>query len=258
MNMQDNELDNLFRSKLGNLEVQPSAHIWSNIASELGDVKKRSFGPVLRIAATVLVVMGVGAWFMLDKPAQVKQQQTAIKKSNPSTTRQEAEARPTIQPTIKAEPAVQLVAQPVMSHKIRTVHRTVAPAEPAVAPVVATPSHTPTGAEQVSNTPVLAATSTPVNKPALPDMSLTANDENTVKTAARLAAAPVNDSPMPAEADTHTEKKKKRIHSLGGLINAVIAKVDKREDKLIEFTENDEQENVTGINLGIIKIKRAK
>jgi hypothetical protein len=46
---------------------------------------------------------------------------------------------------------------------------------------------------------------------------------------------------------------------LGGLINALIAKVDRRQDKLIEFSDSDDDDaesNVTGLNLGLIKIKK--
>jgi len=41
-------------------------------------------------------------------------------------------------------------------------------------------------------------------------------------------------------------------------VNFVIAQVDKREDKLIEFTESDEGTEVSGINLGLLKIKSKK
>jgi hypothetical protein len=53
--------------------------------------------------------------------------------------------------------------------------------------------------------------------------------------------------------------KKRGIHSLGSLINTIVAKIDKREDKLIEFTDNeddDSESTITGINLGIIKKKK--
>jgi hypothetical protein len=53
-------------------------------------------------------------------------------------------------------------------------------------------------------------------------------------------------------------KPRHTIRSLGGLINAVVAKVDKRRDKIIEFTDEDDETNVTGINLGIVKIKKDK
>jgi hypothetical protein len=51
---------------------------------------------------------------------------------------------------------------------------------------------------------------------------------------------------------------KKRASGLGGLINTIVAAVDKREDKLIEFTDanNDEGSRVTALNLGIFKIKK--
>jgi len=53
--------------------------------------------------------------------------------------------------------------------------------------------------------------------------------------------------------------KKRGIHNLGGLVNALISKVDKRQDKLIEFSDSDDDDansSLTGVNLGIIKIKR--
>jgi hypothetical protein len=47
------------------------------------------------------------------------------------------------------------------------------------------------------------------------------------------------------------------IHSLGDLVNVLVAKVDKRKDKIIEFTADDDGEStVTGLNLGIIKLKK--
>jgi len=51
--------------------------------------------------------------------------------------------------------------------------------------------------------------------------------------------------------------KKRGISGLGGLINAIVAKVDKREDKLVEFTEsNDDGALLSGVNLGLLKIKK--
>jgi hypothetical protein len=45
---------------------------------------------------------------------------------------------------------------------------------------------------------------------------------------------------------------------LGGIINTIVAAVDKRDDKLIEFTDNDDDDGsrVTAVNLGIFKIKK--
>ena len=46
-----------------------------------------------------------------------------------------------------------------------------------------------------------------------------------------------------------------RIKGVGGLVNFVIAQVDKREDKIIEFREGEEGTELSGINLGPIKLK---
>jgi hypothetical protein len=48
---------------------------------------------------------------------------------------------------------------------------------------------------------------------------------------------------------------KPRIKSIGGLVNFVIAQVDKREDKIIEFRDGEEGSEVSGINLGPLKFK---
>jgi len=48
---------------------------------------------------------------------------------------------------------------------------------------------------------------------------------------------------------------KRKIRSIGGLVNYVVGKVDPRDDKVIEFTDNDEGTEVSGINLGLLKIK---
>ena len=48
---------------------------------------------------------------------------------------------------------------------------------------------------------------------------------------------------------------KQKIKSVGSLINFVISRVDKREDKIIEFKDGKEGSAVSVINLGLIKFK---
>jgi len=53
--------------------------------------------------------------------------------------------------------------------------------------------------------------------------------------------------------------KRRGIHSFGDLVNIVVAKVDKRKDKVIEFTDTDDDEStITAVNMGPIKIKKDK
>ena len=53
--------------------------------------------------------------------------------------------------------------------------------------------------------------------------------------------------------------KKHKIRSLGDVFNVMISAVDKRKDKIIEFSNTDEDDaTITGVNLGIIKVKKEK
>jgi hypothetical protein len=46
---------------------------------------------------------------------------------------------------------------------------------------------------------------------------------------------------------------------VGDLVNFVIAKVDKREEKIIKVSKTDEGDNeITGINLGLFKFSKSE
>lgn len=256
--MQDNELDELFRSKLGGLEMQPSAHIWDNINATLGQEKKRPWLRTLSIAATLLVILSAGTWFMLDKPAKVEQGQVAsrVKKTDAvqqiqPDTQVETPAKTEVEPVAAVtEPANNIAVvkrQPVVKHETANIPNTPGGVKETI---VAAPQNNQT--EQV-----LAAV--PVNTMSnrvVPEVALTAKAIDTLPSALKTTS-PVN--PLAVTAQEPEKKKRRGIHSLGGLINAVVAKVDKREDKFIEFTETDEDNaNITGINLGLFKVKKDK
>jgi pectate lyase len=53
--------------------------------------------------------------------------------------------------------------------------------------------------------------------------------------------------------------RKVKIKSVGDLVNFVVAKVDKREEKIIKVSKTDEGDNqITGINLGLFKFRKAE
>jgi hypothetical protein len=95
-----------------------------------------------------------------------------------------------------------------------------------------------------------------IKQPVIPDKDVLA--------ALKSPGIPQTIVEQPAAISTGTKPneapvKKHGIHSLGGLVNVLIAKVDKREDKLIEFTDDDDDNtasSVTAVNLGVIKIKK--
>jgi hypothetical protein len=255
--MQDNELDELFRLKLDDLEMQPSAKAWANIEAGLGREKKRSWAPVLSMAATVLVVMAAGTWFVLDKPVKVKQNQVAkmpVKKQSPKTIEiapkavEEALQENTTPPSIAKSNIVPV--NRIAQQKAAKYVQSAVSGKPAVVK-----DDMPITQKADSPSQLIAAVQPekPVLHPVVPEMQLAASViENTSP-----AVKAVNPSTVMA---SQPEKKKRRgIHSLGDLINVVVAKVDKREDKIIEFTSTDEDESsVSGINLGLFKVKKEK
>jgi hypothetical protein len=55
------------------------------------------------------------------------------------------------------------------------------------------------------------------------------------------------------------QQRKHGIRNFGDIVNLVVAKVDKRKDKVIEFSDDDEDgSSITGINLGVIKVKKGE
>ncbi|MFD1256529.1 hypothetical protein ACFQ3S_06945 [Mucilaginibacter terrae] len=258
--MQDNEMDELFRSKLGGLEVEPTAQVWDTIHAQLGGQKKKSWAPIFSMAATVLVLLTAGTWFLLTKPVKDHPKQIVriniipkatyvVKATQPNVVEQVNTENMDLQPLAQSTTTLNRVASIKQSKAAK--YRAALKQQQVEPAVVMEPVTQP-------QKPVLAAVQNkPVMQPVVPEMNLSTPLNDTEPAVVK----PVNTLAAINEKTLEPERKVKRrgFHSLGGLINVVIATVDKREDKLIEFTETDEdQSNVTGINLGLLKIKKDK
>ncbi|MCC8424207.1 hypothetical protein [Mucilaginibacter sp. UR6-11] len=255
MNMQDKEFDQIFNSKFENFEVEPSPMLWDNIADELdGKKNKRSLISYLSLAASVVVILTAGMLFLnqKDKPAVQPNHETKL-----AVNRVKLVAPLTTRPVKKATELVS-VEKPVDRIAIAATHQpeNTPPVNKAAAPVITKPVAVVKEVKPVkAESPQLIAVVTPPAKVTVPDVRLTPAAADVIARAPveTPAAIASNDRPEPALV------KKRGIHNLGGLINALVAKVDKREDKLIEFSDSDDDDNeseLTGVNLGLIKIKK--
>ncbi|WP_342647186.1 hypothetical protein [Mucilaginibacter sp. CSA2-8R] len=265
MNMQDKDFDDLFRTKLGNLEAEPSARVWNNISAELHGSKKRKLSPVWSIAATTVLLLSAAAWFLTNKPIENQQNQVAANRKQVVIKNQPAENNiKTVTPDVMEQFAEATGNRRIVVNKIAHVERknvrqlnnTAASGKQVLTQSVLVQENAPV--INTINQPVLAAVvNQPENQAVVPDMNL--NNQRLTATAENVIQ-PEFVKTSEAMIDRQPERKKKRgIHTLGGLINVVIAKVDKREDKIIEFTEtDDDQANITGINLGLFKVKKEK
>ena len=256
MKTSDKELDDLFASGLDNFEAEPAANLWQNISTELDrKTKKKSIIPILRIAAGIVFVLSVGLLFLrkdvpIKNPLPKKSAKVVLQKLNPIENQ--------IQ-NLGAKNSMLL-----LSAKNKAVKEASAKAK---IKTIATQNFIPVKPEAENN---LTQTLAQVK----PD----SESENQKNNSTQIALAPdisISSNPQPEEeivppaivkptlqtaVNVPTKTKHKRIRSIGDVVNLVMAKVDKREDKLIQFTDNDDgdESNVTGINLGFISIKKEK
>jgi len=263
--MQDKEIDELFSGQLANFEMQPSPSVWNKVAAGLDNKhSKKRVGLMLAAAASVLALLTAGILFLNKKTDTGKAEQhnniAVIRKDTRPNTRSEINEQTVKQPAttgqqptamaVSSAPVIARTAHPTKTKLTKQLKNTVSPAVP-MTPVTTQPVTTDEQEQQV-----LAAVvqhKTDVSKPVVPDITLNAaatQPEQTDNTSVVSTTTQVSNTIKP---------KKRGIRSFGDIVNAVVAKVDKRTDKVIEFSNTDDDEStITGLNLGIVKIKKEK
>jgi len=252
--MQGNELDELFRSSLDELEIQPSAHVWTGIAAELDAGKrKRSLVSFLSIAAGIILALTIGVLFI---PKQVK-----VNKQHPLANRIVKKTSPVTKTDLSNEQqnkkAIKAVIVPANRIAVVKIERVNNRADADRAKRLKVQQE---GLAKINNDPqgVLTSRGDDLASAVIPDHT---GDEVSAKP--EIHNLSLSESkPQLAALVTKPVKvpvKKRRIRSMGDVFNVVIAAVDKRKDKFIEFSNTDEDDaTITGINLGIIKVKKEK
>ncbi|MGI4751171.1 MAG: hypothetical protein ACRYFB_11080 [Janthinobacterium lividum] len=259
MKTSDKQLDDLFNSKLQNLEVEPAANLWQNIDAELDrKPKKKSIIPGLRIAAGILVMLSVGLLF-LRKNEPVKSNfprkitKVVLQKADPNLTQIASLDDKNSMLLLSAKNKVIKEALPRSSKNKVVITKPEIIKNPETKLVLMQtlaqnkPDEDPAG---LQNTPIQSRIAS------VPDASISLKPQPQTEIPQKLFV-----KPSLLATESHTIKAKhKRIRNIGDVVNLVMAKVDKRQDKLIEFSDTDdgEESNVTGINLGFISLKKEK
>ncbi|MDB5025914.1 MAG: hypothetical protein JWP78_3669 [Mucilaginibacter sp.] len=262
MNMRDDEFDDRLRQKLENFEAEPSAQVWQNIDVELdGKARKKRIFTILSVAASVIILIAAGILFIpgkeIVKPGRHGKNDAALTRVKPSARKPENNAPVNVRrlkdiPVARAQAAATYIAgihQP--GKKI---------AIPAAQSITDTPGPTaqsePVKPEQQ---PVLAAVSQKADKIAVPVVEMPAEVKRTqINETPAFQLQPVLASEQtPAVKQNKPVVKRHGIRNFGDLVNLVVAKVDKRRDKVIEFTDtDDDQTTITGVHIGAIRIKK--
>jgi hypothetical protein len=259
MDMQDKEFDQDFSAKFDGFEMEPSPMVWQKVANELDGKKgKRRLLSYLSVAASVIVLIAAGLLFFPQKAKQTKHQagsnKMAVNVDQPSL-------------VVTGKTSTQPVANTGLGNgvgssannttkQIAPVTTNVAVGENTIADNTQKSNNEPANTDNRALTAAVIEPPREIKQPVIPDKDVLA--------ALKSPGIPQNIVEQPAAISGGTKPneapvKKHGIHSLGGLVNVLVAKVDKREDKLIEFTDDDDDNtasSVTGVNLGIIKIKK--
>ncbi|WP_423149106.1 hypothetical protein [Rubrolithibacter danxiaensis] len=240
--MPDKEFDKLFQQKFDSFETEPSQDLWVEISQTLHPVKEKSkIRPYWMAAASIVAVVAFGWWLNLP---QEKVRLYGSKEQKPSKQILKPEPKTATQPL--KEETIEVASIQAVDKK-------------AVAPVVEIGIKKK---EMLVNTEVLPAKLIDKEEPVKSDEPLITIEKvadnkttepltpQTTETVLALA-----ETPLESMAEEESKPQLRNIKSVGGLVNFVVSKVDKRKDKIIEFTDTDEGSIVSGLNLGFVKIK---
>lgn len=255
--MQDSEFDELFRSKLDNFETEPSHGVWQNINRELdAGRRKKILLPILSIAATILVLIAAGVLFIPQKENVVDKHlpQTKVAKTTPANNGQSmiAKAAIAVQPT-KNTGKISKTSINVLSATEAAKYNTIKNngSSKDTSHVIDAEYQTLSAVDPVKEQNIIKGVVPDENTPIVIKQPIDETPSALNKPVVIATATPPANKPDATQANS-----KHKIRTLGDIINVVVAKVDKRKDKLIEFSDDDDESNLTGVNLGIIKLKK--
>lgn len=249
----DKELDKLFKQRFEDAEFQPSADVWDKIAVKLDQKQKvKKPGSVFWMAAaSVVVVLGSGLWFY--RPIEV----IKLQGSNKDQEMVQNTPQSPLSDLGTGAPAIDPHQPEIKGFDFSKLTSSDEPTFVAAQEVTLTegssnelPRQNMESLESAvkRNTVEVAQSKNEVKVPRFTGdqskLDVTQPD--------MIASADVADDELVTEQDIASPR---RIRSVGSLVNFVISKVDRREDKIIEFTDGDEGSEVSGINLGLIKVK---
>jgi hypothetical protein len=256
----DKELDKLFQQRFGDLEIEPSTAVWEKITGTMDQKKRKSAFPSFWIAAASIVVL-ISAGLLYFRPQEVIRLQGS---SEMAQNMEENSSRPE-----PSEPSVS-INEPfngtqtektdlpdfnlVNASEVKSSEYPLVQKAPISEPEVKVPAPEPVviAAEPVKKVNAVQ----PKKSVKVPNRYSGDQSALDVTQPDMMAIADFSEDELnPDESEVRGQRK---IRSIGSLVNFVIAKVDKREDKLIEFKDSDEGSEVSGINLGLVKIKGKK
>ena len=223
--------DKVFKDKLGEVSVAPSPQVWENISASLDPKqhKKRVIYPWLGLAASVLLVSLGAWWFFPMNQAQVGAVKVVNVQAMPTRT---TEVQLTAQENLPKKELAH-ISKPLVVNKVAQLQQDLALPPSSVNTVDPKPSATIIQPEQQQVAVLNESPSQPV--------TILKTPQETALNSAQPSAK---------------KHAKKRIRSLSDLVNFVVAKVDNREEKILETSTDEAILSLTSLNVGPLKFKK--
>jgi len=256
-NIQDKEFDQVFKSQFEEVEIEPSADLWSAIETQLEDGSKRKsifsstvaastrFEVVLVMAAAVAVmVLTIGLIFYPSAKKQLPS--AAIVYHQPDVSKPEVDK-------VQKSNAVLAVILPKKVAAIDHITYTRVKAMSSKNEGLIIDSAAYSKKDLVAMQPLRD-----ISHPDYKTINIKQEKITLPKaTPEEIMLASANAGRDEVE-NENAQRENKGIRNVGDLVNFVVDKLDKREEKTIQFQTDDDNSSLIAINIGIIKFNQKK
>jgi hypothetical protein len=258
----DKDIDKLFKSSFEDFEVTPAANSWDKITASLDQKPKAKKYPIFWMAAaSILIVASLGITLF-------SQNTDVIKLHGNQTKDLAALEQPATNKNIDNTPAkgnnLDLKPKNVVVFGKAVLPKNANPLEKvennlnsdATISTAVNVSNTNEQKEEIKLVSVKPVREKTVTERILETESLN-NQTNKINKENSLTAQNITDENL--QGNGNPLDRKLKIKSIGDLVNFVVAKVDKREEKIIKVSKTSESDiEITGINLGLIRYNKSE
>jgi hypothetical protein len=257
--MQDKDIDQLFKDRFEDAEIQPSAGLWSNIQKEIKPKQQRKLSVFWLAAACVVVTVSVAVLFNKPEKIQLHGRAAILAKAAPVTrddapvkndaTHDQKSGVPSAHTGVLPKKSM---TQTAKTRRVLPLHVQAVPKQEksllAMQPTSGQSHLIPTRPEiKVSENSLHVTEELPAVQVAV------AAVKPNVKTLDEETAA------INTEAPEAEQTGRNRIRNAADLVNFVVDKLDKREQKILEFsTDDDDNTSLVAINIGRFKLSTRK
>ena len=266
--MLDKEFDKAIKSSFEDFEVEPTAKSWENISAQLNQKSKGKKLPIfwLSVAASVVIVLSIGVNIYvkpIDDIIKLRAQETpkvvVIKEGSNLQAANKKNGNTGNDKVVKTElnKGEKLVNSSVKTNKNQAEIAKNNSLEKNILPdATITPNANVLVVKKVEE--VIAATK-PVRKPTVTEKMIAEENAKGANSINNQTAFAINTNDEILNDEGAQSDRKVKIRTVGDLVNFVVAKVDKREEKIIRVSKTEESDNeITGINLGLFKFRKAE